>query len=112
MENAYPWDVFAGDVLGKKLAALEEFFGAEESERGNALLYRMLALLRDARRDKLPIARYAYLLARLAPSRNARNYDRYEQFSRAMYGWALSEEDRRQLITAICIFVYRNRKGS
>ena len=112
MENVYPWDVFSEDVLGKKLAALEEFFEAGESERGNALLYRMLALLRDARRDKLPIARYAYLLARLAPSRKARNYDKYEKFSRTMYSWALSPEDRRQLITAICIFVYRNRKGS
>lgn len=111
-ENAYPWDVFIRCVQGEKLLTLEKFFGAEESGRGNSLLYRMLALLRDARSDKMPLARYAYLLARLRPPRSAKNAELYQEFSRKMYGWALAAEDRRQLITAISIFVYRNRKGN
>ena len=97
---------------GKSSATLEAFFGAEESGDGSALLYRMLALLRAARSDKMPLARYAYLLARLRPPRSAKNAELYQEFSRKMYGWALAAEDRRQLITAISIFVYRNRKGN
>lgn len=111
-ENAYPWDVFIRCVQGEKLLTLETFFGAEESGHGNSLLYRMLALLREARSDKMPLARYAYLLARLRPPRNAKNSALYQDFSRKMYGWALAAEDRRQLITAMSIFVYRNRRGN
>ena len=109
-DDVYPWEVFLRRVQGEKLRALETFFGAEKSDYGSALLYRMLALLRAARSDKMPLARYAYLLARLRPQRSAENAARYQEFARRMYGWALAEEDRRQLITAISIFVYRNRK--
>ena len=109
-ENAYPWEVFIEEVQGCKLATLETFFGREASGRGNSMLYRLLALLRDAQNDRMPLARYAYLLTRLAPPQNAKNDAFYQLFSKSMYDWALSPEDRRQLITAISIFVYRNRK--
>lgn len=76
------------------------------------MLYNMLALLRAARQDRVPLARYAYLLARLAPPRQAPNFGQYERFSRQMYAWALTPEDRRQLITAISLYLYGHRKGS
>lgn len=111
MENAYPWDVFVKEIQQEKLAVLEDFFGEKENGRGNSMLYQMLALLRDANQDRMPLARYAYLLARLAPGQKAGEYEQYRKFSQAMYKWALSQQDRRQLITAISIYVYHTRKG-
>ena len=98
-------------IQQEKLAVLEDFFGEKENGRGNSMLYQMLALLRDANQDRMPLARYAYLLARLAPGQKAGEYEQYRKFSQAMYKWALSQQDRRQLITAISIYVYHTRKG-
>ena len=59
----------------------------------------------------LRTARYAYLLARLSPKKSAPDYPLYEQFSHSMMDWALDAVQRHQLITAIYIYVYQNRKG-
>lgn len=111
-ENAYSWDEFIQQVQGRKLAVLEDFFSNSAAGRGNSMLYSMLALLRAAGPDRMPLARYAYLLARLAPPRRAPAFAKYEQFSKQMYAWALSPKDRRQLITAIILYIYLHRKGS
>ena len=103
----YPWEAFQKEVTETKLAELQRFFSRRENERGMAFLYRILALLRAVQEDpqqKLPLARLAYLLARLAPSR----FD--ETFSKRMMDWALHEKDRASLITAIYLYVYQNRK--
>ncbi len=68
-KHTYPWDVFTCKVVDEKLKALSIFFGGQD-ERGMAFLYQMMQLLRTAQEDKLNLARYAYLLARLQPSRN------------------------------------------
>jgi CRISPR-associated protein Csm1 len=73
-------------------------------------LYQILELLQQAREDRINIARYAYLLARMEPKENYRK-ESYREFSAAMYRWILSEEDRRQLITAIHLYVYAERKA-
>ena len=59
----------------------------------------------------IPDKKYAYLLARLSPEKNAPDYPLYEQFSHSMMAWALDAVQRHQLITAIYIYVYQNRKG-
>lgn len=70
-----------------------------------------MELLRQAQAGGgIALARYAYLLARLEPKRNAPNYPGYKHFSEDMYRWALNSADRGELLTAICIYVYRNRK--
>ena len=38
--------------------------------------------------------------------------ERYRAFSGAMYRWALSAQDRRQLITAIYLYIYTERKAT
>lgn len=111
-ENAYSWEVFTQEVLGRKVAALEAFLADPAAGRGNSMLYNMLELLRSADQDRVPLARYAYLLARLAPPSQEPEFAQYERFSKQMYAWVLSPEDRRQLITAINLYVYRYRKRS
>ena len=108
--HTYSWDVFDKQVMGEKLNALQAFFGGQ-NERGMAFLYQMTNLLREAEHDKLNLARYAYLLARLQPERSKASFGLYERFSRQMYAWACRAEDRRQLITAIYLYVYMNRKA-
>lgn len=108
--HTYPWKVFAAQVMEEKLNALTAFFSGQD-DRGMAFLYQMTHLLRQAEADKLNLARYAYLLARLQPSRKSPSFALYDRFARQMYGWACSAEDRGQLITAIYLYVYMNRKA-
>lgn len=108
-KHTYPWDVFAGQVMEEKLKVLSDFFGGQD-ERGMAFLYQMTQLLRAAQEDKLNLARYAYLLARLQPGKSSPSYALYNRFSSQMYAWACREADRTQLITAIYLYVYMNRK--
>ena len=109
--HIYAWDVFRTKVLTEKVGCLQSFFGKDNAEHGNAMLYNLLALLREAENDRINLARYAYLLARLSPKKNAANYKAYKQFSHSMMDWALDAVQRHQLITAIYIYVYQNRKG-
>lgn len=111
--NTYSWEEFRREVKENKLGELERFFAADKTERGTAFLYRILALLREVQADpqqKLPLARLAYLLARLSPSKNSPTYSHYQTFSRRMMDWSLNKADRFSLITAIYIYVYQNRK--
>ena len=108
--HTYPWPVFTARVMGEKYAMLSRFFAGQD-ERGMAFLYRMTELLRQAENDKLNLARYAYLLARLQPKRSSGSYALYNEFSKQMYAWACSGTDRLQLVTAIYLYVYMNRKA-
>ena len=117
--HTYAWDTFRTAVLEEKAGCLQRFFQAYDSScadkgetpRGNSMLYNLLALLREAENDRINLARYAYLLARLSPKKSAPDYPLYEQFSHSMMDWALDAVQRHQLITAIYIYVYQNRKG-
>lgn len=110
-EHTYPWKEFREKVLNEKLQLLRDFFRADEQERGNAFLYRLLELLRGAEANRIQLARYAYLLARMEPREKERQ-ETYRRFSAAMYRWALSPKDRQQLITAIYLYVYTERTAN
>ena len=111
-EHTYSWEVFREKVLGEKFAALQRFFDTD-SERGNTFLYRLMQLLRESQEQdgRINLARYAYLLARMEPKRSDPRWSAYREFADRMYGWALHPADRTQLITAIYLYVYQNRKG-
>ncbi|NLN47741.1 MAG: type III-A CRISPR-associated protein Cas10/Csm1, partial [Clostridiales bacterium] len=74
----------------------------------------ILELLRKTKEDSVNIARLAYLLARQEPEQRAAQEEKelYRRFSSNVYNWVFDEEERRQLITAIIIFTYRNREKS
>lgn len=76
-----------------------------------AFLYNITHLLRLASTDKLNLARLAYLLARLKPSSSDKEKSaQYDAFSKPVYRWAAVPQERDQLITAIYLYVYLNRK--
>ena len=114
----YSWDTFQEQVLGQKLACLDRFFSvfknltAEDEQRSITMLYNLLSLLRATEKDRINFARCAYLLSRLAPSTNDMEKQRiYQEFSHNVIDWARRDVDRQQLITAIYLYVYQNRKG-
>lgn len=110
-EYTYDWEVFQTDILKEKLLLLEQFFTDFEEERGNAFLYQMIELLREAnqKEGRLYLARYAYLLARLEPPKKSVKYPLYKIFSDKMYEWAFSSDNRSQLILSFLLYVYQNR---
>lgn len=108
-ESAYAcsWQEFAADVMGEKLTLLQAFFDAYP-ERGNSFLYRLLELLRETENNKINLARYAYLLARMSPQKADGGL--YDRFARSMMDWGRDAGARNRLILAIYIYVYQNRE--
>lgn len=121
MDATYKWDTFEKEVVGDKYDIIKDFFD-NSKDRGNAFLYRLLELIRgqvdekeDESKEKDPInfARYVYLLARLEPDKEAGDEQKlsYKKFSKKMYKWIESEDDCRQLKTAINMYVYMTRES-
>lgn len=110
-DTTFSWNEFTEKVIQEKLGALTEFFGKSE-ERGKAFMYRLLDLMRNMD-EKINLARFAYVLARLEPDEEKSKEQReaYRVFSRQMYQWIQSDTDRKQLIMAIYIYVYLHREG-
>ena len=108
--HVYHWDTLRTEVLGEKLACLTDFFRGADADRGNAMLYNLLSLLRDAEENPIDLARYAYQLARLRPPRSDPRSRVYNAFAEKMMAWSIDAAQRRELITAIYIDVYQNRK--
>lgn len=105
--STYDWNTFIHSVIQEKLQTLTDFFD-NQGERGMAFLYRLLDLIRD-REEKINLARFAYVLARLEPKEKEKK-ESYREFSKKMYQWSNNEKDSKQLITAIYVYVYLNRK--
>ena len=113
--HTYKWDEFLNSVIGEKFRLLQKYFMSQTEDdraKGNSFLYKLLEYFRNAE-DRINVARCAYLLGRMVPpsDANAETKKLYSEFSQSIYSWILNENDRRQLITAIHIYVYLNRKN-
>lgn len=106
--QCYNFDEFEYEVLGEKFQTIKTFFDNTEV-RGSSFLYRMLELIRDTG-EKINIARFVYLISRLEPKADSKEYGLYMDFSKKLYNWIQNDNDKKQLITAIYIYIYLNRK--
>ena len=110
---SYHWEEFIEKVLGEKLNVLQSYI-KNNDEHDKALLYKMLQLIESREEEnKLNIARFTYLLARLRPdAENAKENEitAYNDFAKNMYRWIRNDNDCRHLKTAIYIYVYMNRE--
>lgn len=112
--HTYKWQDFKKNILDEKLNMLKEFFdyNGDDQNHGKAFLYRLLNLIRESDK-KINIARYAYLLSRLEPTKGSVEYKKiYGAFSKKMYSYIHEKKDRMELTTAIYIYNYMNRKRS
>lgn len=111
--HTYDWDTFENKVLGEKYQLIDKLFSASP-DYGNSFLYAIVALLRCDEPGRINIARLAYLLARHEPVGNnvpEEIKSVYREFSQNIYKWAIVDEDRRQLLTALILYTYNNRKA-
>ncbi|MCI6710514.1 MAG: type III-A CRISPR-associated protein Cas10/Csm1 [Firmicutes bacterium] len=105
-EGCYRWNEFENIVLGEKFDLVRNFM-TDSDERGKNFLYNLLELIRN-RKEKINIARFVYMLSRLEPVKDAppKAKESYRNFADTMFDWIRSDEDSRQLITAIYLYVY------
>ncbi|MBP1547073.1 MAG: type III-A CRISPR-associated protein Cas10/Csm1 [Oscillospiraceae bacterium] len=112
--GSYSWSELIDKVIGEKLRSLQSYID-NNGVHSKALLYKMLELIRSKEQDnRLNIARFAYLLSRIKPDEekvSAEQTALYNDFSKNMYRWIQSDEDCRQLVTAIYIYIYMNRES-
>ena len=108
--HTYSWQIFRQKIIGEKYRLIRDFLGSFE-ERGNAFLYHLLELIRNMK-DRINLARFAYVLSRLEPGAEdaaPEKREAYKNFARTMFMWVKNEEDRRQLVTAVLLYVYLHR---
>ena len=114
----YSWDEFEQNVCHDKLGFLKKNITVRQDEIGSKLfvgktaLYRLLSLLRQAENDgsHIELARFAYTLARMQPKETEKGKWRcYQNLRNALYDWYQSSKDRKALITAIELLIYRIR---
>lgn len=109
-DGTYHWDEFETRVIQEKYKVIDDYFSAFYLEHGNALLYRILELIR-AQNERINFARFIYLMARLEPTEDAPKTakEEFQNFSKKMIEWIKNPEDQRQLKTAIELYVYLHR---
>ncbi len=110
-KHTYHWDRFEKKVIGEKLDLLNRYFAVNAAALGSSALYRMLEYIRQTENEKINLARYAYMLARLRPNQDGEPEKEkiYQEFAQKMYRWIKDGEERRELITAIYLYIYLNR---
>lgn len=113
-DNCYKWDVFHDKVLEEKFRMIQNFFEGEEGG-GKTFLFHLLKLLENYLKEKKPIslARFAFLLARLEPRNMGKREElrrKYMEFKMKMYKWMQNEEDAKQMVLAINIWMYLKRE--
>ena len=112
-KHIYTWTDFEMKVCKEKmnyLLARLSFDGDKFNKLsvGKSLIYRLMDLIQLADEDKLNIARFAYILARMQPKQDKDEQKRkvYEDFVSKMYQWINNNEDKKQLATALNLLVY------
>lgn len=111
-KHIYTWADFEMKVCKEKmnyLLARLSFDGDKFNKLsvGKSLIYRLMDLIQLADEDKLNIARFAYVLARMQPKQDKDEQKRkvYEDFVSKMYQWINNNEDKKQLATALNLLV-------
>lgn len=112
-KHIYTWADFEMKVCKEKmnyLLARLSFDGDKFNKLsvGKSLIYRLMDLIQLTDEDKLNIARFAYVLARMQPKQDKDEQKRkvYEDFVSKMYQWINNNEDKKQLATALNLLVY------
>ncbi len=109
--SVFTWKRFTENVLEEKLKFLRENLSLDDESKtkleiGSSAIYKLLFLIRGIKKSGINYARLAYWLARNKPS-NKLKLPIFEKFQKNIINW-LDEKD--ELIMAITLFIYLNRK--
>lgn len=105
-DNTFKWDVFIREIYKKKYKTIYGYL-ENTNDRGISFLYHLLELL-QRRKEKISLARYAFLLARLEPSKSEGEDKKkeYQTFASQMYEWIQNDKDAEETIMAIYLYMY------
>lgn len=111
-DGTYPWKELEDEVIGEKFREISSYFDAAHQEHGSHFLYHLLQLIRN-QDDPVNFARYVYLLARMEPDvySSKEIKEQYRHFKEKMVKWIQNDRDKRQMKTAIELYVYLKRSG-
>lgn len=119
-QHTFAWQEFEEKVCGEKLAFIEKnfnFSGRNDGEgivAGKTALYRLMGLLTEEDRQdgRFNLARFAYTVARMEPGPKAPEQQKrcYGEIKDKFYLWAKKPQERKQLVTAINLMVYKLRE--
>lgn len=112
----FKWDDFIERVWNKKLVEIQRFFDNKEATFGKAFIYQMLSLLRrsfDEVEERgayktISWAQWAYYLTRMEPKEQEAKLD-YLTFANQMHRYFRNEQDARELMLALELYVYTIR---
>lgn len=111
-DKVFGWEEFINEVCKEKLDLIKRYLNINP-DKGKNFIYNMLDLIRNED-DNINIARFAYTIARIEPEEKADDKvkEMYQEFRTKMYTWYKNEnkKDKKQLITAIYLYVYLTRK--
>lgn len=117
-DNTYKWQIFREKVLGEKYVFIAEYF-SNMPEKGMSALYKLMGYIRSLD-DSINLARLAYMLGRIESEmknkedRDGDSVEKHAKFASTLYDWISNDEsgeNKRQLITAIYIYVYLHRES-
>lgn len=120
LNHVYTWDHFIENVLSEKYQFIKSIVVFDEADKkddkekiflGKSRWYALMNLIRNrlVKTNKLDIARFAYILARIEHSKE--NKENYQIFKEKVFSWMKKEQDARELLTAIQLLIYQERGG-
>ena len=110
-ENTYHFDELIDSVLCNKYEAIKYYF-ENRDDKGRSFLYKLIELV-DDRKEKINIARFAYILARAKPNTDDEDeINEYKSFGDDLIKWLKNENDSKELLTALKLYGYYSREES
>lgn len=98
-DSVFKWNVFVNSILNEKMTVISNAL-KKDDEYMTSFIHNVLKLFRNSG-NKLNISRYAYLLAKVEITSES-----FDTFSEMSYEWIFNEDDRKEFIFALYIFLY------
>jgi CRISPR-associated protein Csm1 len=119
-KHVYTWNRFIDSVVGEKYSFLNNYAVFDEDNinifpdkiyLGKSSMYKLIELLRNSRKrnNRLDIARFAYLLARIKYSDVQK--ESYNNLKKQLFKWIKNPLDAEELLTAFIIIIYKYRES-
>lgn len=119
-KHVYSWEDFESKVYNDKFCKLYDWFdilGNDERKipYSGTAFYRLMSYvseLNHLKDNKVNIARIAYIIARMEPEKKLlkKCASRYQEFANQFYQWVQDKAQLKELLTALMLIIYLNRK--
>ncbi len=108
-ESVFGWDELENNVIKEKLYFIISHYHQSSMETSNmSQIYKLLEYIKNIDKDKNNLARLAYSLARIQETLSTENNNK--EFINKLYKWSSNDQDRKELLMALTIYIYLNRE--